>query len=190
MDRYSCFSDLAAREARGADYEICARRQAASRVAVIAPHGGGIEPETSRIAVNIAGAEFSLYCFLGLKRTGNRVLHITSHNFDEPECLGLIAEHDWVLAIHGCQEPGERAFLGGLDKPFIRDLASALHAAGIPVELTGHSYLGKRPHNICNRGARSTGAQFELSLPFRRGNRVPLFVEVVREVLARIQYAA
>ena len=113
MDRYSCFSELAAREARGADYEICARRQAASRVAVIAPHGGGIEPETSRIAESIAGAEFSLYCFLGLKRTGNRVLHITSHNFDEPECLGLIAEHDWVLAIHGCQESGERTFLGG-----------------------------------------------------------------------------
>ena len=68
MDEYSCFVELAAREERGVDYEICARRKATSRVAVIAPHGGRIEPETSRIAENIAGAEFSLYCFLGLKR--------------------------------------------------------------------------------------------------------------------------
>lgn len=186
MDRYSCFSELAASEARRADYEICVRRQAASQVAVIAPHGGGIEPETSRIAESIAGAEFSLYCFLGLKRVGNQALHITSHNFDEPECLGLIAEHDWVLAIHGCEEPGERAFLGGLDELFIDDLASALRAAGIPVKSTGHSYPGKHTHNICNRGARSIGVQFELSLPFRRGNRLPLFIKVVREVLARI----
>ena len=94
MDRYSCFSDLAACEVRGTSYDIHVHREAASRVAVISPHGGGIEPETSRIAESIAGAEFSLYCFRGLKRTGNGVLHITSHNFDEPECLELIAEHD------------------------------------------------------------------------------------------------
>ena len=185
MAEYTCFSELAACEERGADYEICIRRQPASRVAVIAPHGGGIEPETSNIAESIAGAEFSFYCFRGLKRKGNCVLHITSHKFDEPECRRLIAEHDWVLAIHGCKETDERAFLGGLDKPFIRDLASALHAADIRVETTGHPYPGIHPRNICNRGARSIGAQFELSLPFRQGNRVPLFIEVVRKVLAR-----
>ncbi|MAE45219.1 MAG: replication protein, partial [Magnetovibrio sp.] len=62
---YSCFVELTAREERGVDYEICARRKATSRVSVIAPHGDGIEPETSRIAENIAGAKFSLYLFSG-----------------------------------------------------------------------------------------------------------------------------
>jgi len=154
-------------------------------VAVIAPHGGGIESETSRIAESIAGAKFSIYCFRGLKPAGNRALHITSHHFDDPECLGLVAEHDWVLAIHGCAESGERNFLGGLDKPFICDLASVLQVVGIAAETSGHSYLGRHPRDICNRGARGMGAQFEISLPFRQGKQVPLFIEAVRGVLAR-----
>lgn len=190
MDKYPCFFKLASREERGVDYKICVRQKATSRVVIIAPHGGGIEPETSRIAENIAGAEFSLYCFMGRKSKGNSVLHITSHNFDEPECLKLIAEHNWVLAIHGCNKLGEIAFLGGLDKLLICDLASALHSANIPVETTGHPYPGKHKRNICNRGAQNAGAQFELSLPFRQGNQMPLFIKTVRDVLTRIQQYA
>ena len=101
--------------------------------------------------------------------------------------MGLIAEHDWVLAIHGCQQSGERAFLGGLDKPLIHDLESALIEAGIDVESTGHSFPGRNANNICNRGARRAGAQFELTEPFRQSKRVPLFVEVVRNVLTRVK---
>jgi phage replication-related protein YjqB (UPF0714/DUF867 family) len=182
-DKYSCFSDLAASEVLGVDYEIVARRRPASLVAVIAPHGGGIELETSEIAERIAGVEFSLYCFRGLKRGGNRDLHITSHRFNEPECLALIADHDRVLAIHGCSEPGERALLGGLDKPFIRDLESALRAAGIAVQTTDHPFPGEHPNNVCNRGARRAGAQFELTRAFRQGRQVPLFIHIVRDVL-------
>lgn len=184
-DKYLCFSDLAASEARGTDYEIEVCCRSASRVAIIAPHGGGIEPKTSEIAERIAGAEFSLYCFRGLKRRGNRDLHITSHHFDEPACLALIAEHSTVLAIHGCAEPGKAAFLGGLDRAFIRDLESALRAAGIPVQATDHPYPGEHPNNVCNRGARRAGAQFELTMAFRRGRELPLFIQTVRAALMR-----
>lgn len=189
MDKYSCFSELAASERRGADYEIAARRRPESRVAIIAPHGGGIERGTARIAEHIAGAEFSFYCFRGLKHRRNRDLHITSHNFDEPECLGLVAEHAWVLAIHGCREAEERAFLGGLDNVLIRELEADLLAAGIDVQSAGHAYPGRHPSNICNRGARGIGAQFELTKPFREGDRLPLFVQVVRGVLSRVRDA-
>jgi len=184
VDTYSSFADLAAHEVRGRDYDLLVRHRNGTRVVIIAPHGGGIEPETARIAKGIAGAEFSLYCFKGLKRNGNGRLHITSHSFDEPECLSLIAKHQWVLAIHGCADAGERVFLGGLDKSLIADLSTALEAVGIRAETSGHEYTGVHPLNICNRGARGAGAQFELSLPFRRDDRVLVFVETVRSVLA------
>lgn len=186
VDKYSCFSELAEHETRERDYEIFARRQVESQVAIIAPHGGKIEPRTSEIAESIAGAEFSFYSFQGCKPRGNRDLHITSHKFDEPECLGLVAEHDWVLAIHGCKKPGEKVFLGGLDEPLVRDLASALNNEGIRVETDNRLYRARRPYNICNRGARGAGAQIELSPLFRRGTQVQLFTEVVRDVLARL----
>jgi phage replication-related protein YjqB (UPF0714/DUF867 family) len=38
---------------------------------VIAPHGGGIDQYTSDIARAIAGAEFNLYLFEGISRSGN-----------------------------------------------------------------------------------------------------------------------
>src|SRR3990167_9529066 len=76
VDTYSSFADLAAHEVRGRDYDLLVRHRNGTRVVIIAPHGGGIEPETARIAKGIAGAEFSLYCFKGLKRNGNGRLHI------------------------------------------------------------------------------------------------------------------
>lgn len=190
MDTYCCFSDLATHEVRGRDYDLCIVHRDGAQVVVIAPHGGGIEPETGKIAEAIAGAEFSLYCFKGIKPKGNARLHITSHNFDEPECLSLLARHQWVLAIHGCAEDGERVFLGGRDRPLVADLSSALQSVGINGETSGHQYTGEHPRNICNRNARGAGAQFELSLPFRRGNRVPALVAAVRDVLAKRQHAA
>lgn len=190
MDTYRCFADLEAHEVRGKDYDLDVRRRKGARIVIIAPHSGGIEPETARIAEAIAGAEFSLYCFKGLKANGNSRLHITSHNFDEPECLALLAKHQWVLAIHGCAESGERVFLGGLDMSLIADLSTALEAAGIRAETSGHEYTGAYPRNICNRGARGAGAQFELSLPFRRSDRVPVFVKAVRSVLVERHNAA
>ena len=52
-------------------------------------------------------------------------------------------------------------------------------AVGIRAEADGHAYPGKNPKNICNQGATHAGAQFELSLAFRRGEQVQQFIEVV-----------
>jgi poly-gamma-glutamate hydrolase-like protein len=59
--------------------------------ALVAPHGGGIEPGTSELADAIAASDLSFYTFEGLKPSGNTDLHITSTRFDEPMCLTLLA---------------------------------------------------------------------------------------------------
>jgi phage replication-related protein YjqB (UPF0714/DUF867 family) len=187
MDTYSCYADLAIAEQEGVDYEIFYRAAAGAQVAVIAPHGGGIEPKSDAIAVAIAGSDFSYYCFRGCKPAKNGRLHITSHRFDEPDCVALVARHEWVVAIHGCNEPGETVYIGGLDAELIDDLALAIAEAGISVATTGHDYPGTHPDNICNRGASAEGAQLELTPDFRNGGQVDSFVAAVRSVLAARQ---
>ena len=89
---YRSYADLARAQTRGRDYRIVVERRPASPVAVIAPHGGGIENGTSELARAIAASDFSLYLFEGLRRSRNyTALHLTSRCFDEPQCLGLIA---------------------------------------------------------------------------------------------------
>jgi phage replication-related protein YjqB (UPF0714/DUF867 family) len=100
MDKYSSFIDLCASEPRSS-FAIDVEARPESRVVVIAPHGGKIEVLTSEIARRVAGSDFSYYSFTGAKRDRNRDLHITSHRFDEPTAIALVARHQWVVAIHG-----------------------------------------------------------------------------------------
>ncbi len=88
-DKYRCFSDLLASEQEGRAYKHKLMDRD-SDIVVIAPHGGGIEQGTSEIAEAVAGEEFSLYCFNGIKRMGNEKLHITSTLFDELSCVDLV----------------------------------------------------------------------------------------------------
>lgn len=191
MDKYNCYEQLKATELPGRDFECIIRPCPSASVVVIAPHGGRIEPHTAEIAEDIAGADFSFYCFKGLRENSHPDLHIASHKFDEPDCVKLIATHKWVLSIHGHGHLGAgQVLLGGLDHSLIDDLAGALKDAGLPVETDiPVAYQGKNPNNICNRGATKAGAQFELSRPFRRGKQVSKFVEVVRTVLFKRQNA-
>src|ERR1700751_2371520 len=97
-DRYASFSALCEHEIEGVDYRI-RMKDRSSRVAIIAPHGGFIEPATSEITVEIAAENFSLYCFEGL--AANRLhhdLHITSGHFDEPMALSLVSKSQIVVA--------------------------------------------------------------------------------------------
>ena len=88
-DKYDSFSQLAKSETKGQDYRVCLVDRD-STTAVIAPHGGGIELGTSEVAEAIAADDFSFYAFEGIKSAGNRDLHITSTQFDEPACVALV----------------------------------------------------------------------------------------------------
>jgi len=190
-DRYSDFAGLAAELREGIDYRIVANLRD-TRVAVIAPHGGGIEKGTSEIATAIAGREFSLYCFEGLKARGNERLHITSTRFDEPTCLRMVAQAEIVLAVHGWEGSAEVVFIGGQDDLLSERLMEAFQNAGLQPRGDGDlTIAGCHSANICNRGATRRGCQIEISSGLRlemfegldrcaRRRTRPLFEEFVR----------
>ena len=183
-DKYSNHAQLAKFEKEGIDYEIIVRAVPGTSIAIIAPHAGGIEPKTGPLAQQIAGEEFSAYCFRGKKAGGgNGVLHITSHHFDEPRCLEMISTHVRVVAIHGSDSPGEHVYIGGLDQEWIEAFHAALKAAGIDSRTDDHNYPGREPTNVCNRGATGKGVQFELTHALRNGPKAKIFADTVRSVL-------
>lgn len=155
---------------------------------MIAPHGGRIENGTSELARAVAGDEFHLYLFEGRLESRNfHSLHLTSHLFDEPECLALIADSPYVFAVHGCGGNGERAYLGGLDIALRDRLAQALRRAGIDTQTDGHPYPARHERNICNRGARARGVQLELTHDLREGALAAVLVGRLREELLRLR---
>jgi phage replication-related protein YjqB (UPF0714/DUF867 family) len=167
-DRYRNFADLAAHEKKGLDFRI-RLDECHGRAAVIAPHGGGIEPGTSELAEAIAGDELSFYAFDGLKKRGNGVLHITSSHFDEPHAVALVGASPAVVALHGELDcPDQVAFLGGLDKELGKHIQTGLEVAGFVVRIHDDPNLqGVDKTNICNRGRSGHGVQLELSRPLR-----------------------
>jgi phage replication-related protein YjqB (UPF0714/DUF867 family) len=197
-DKYANFAKLARAERGKKSFRIRLRRRAA-RTAVIAPHGGGIEPGTSEIAEAIAGANLSFYAFEGRKIKHNGHLHITSTNFDEPRCIALIARSERVIAIHGQGGDADVVLLGGRDRATIQRLRESLGRSGFPLQNIRNPLLeGRAAANICNRGTQGSGVQIELSegmrrtffrsLGTRRGRQTQTprfrdFVEAVRRVI-------
>src|SRR6516164_10197773 len=126
---YRCYADLARAQVEGSDFNVRVQRRPESAVAILAPHGGAIEAGTSEIARAVAGSEFNLYLFEGLRASGSyAALHLTSHRFDEPQCLALLAGCDQVIAIHGCRGAGPEALLGGLDGVLKERIGAAIAA--------------------------------------------------------------
>ena len=184
---FRSFVDLSAAYDEGADYRITRVLRPGSTVGIVAPHGGRIEVRTLELATAIAGADLSLYVFEGIRSTRNyAALHLTSHYFDEPGCLELLANCDDVVAIHGCKVDGELVLVGGLDNDLAAELGAAMTQADLECYLDGHEFPGTHPNNICNRGRRGVGVQLELSAAFRESSpHKRRLVAAVREVLLR-----
>ena len=165
VDFYQCYADLAAAELEGVHYRIRAV-QRASRIVVLAPHGGRIEPGASEMAALVAADDFSLYCFEGL--VSRRRLHITSSRFDEPRGLALVEASDMPVAIHGRADGGDPStiWMGGLHVDLRDRVGEALMRAGFGVS-NDHHMQGKHPNNICNRGRLRAGVQIELPRSLR-----------------------
>lgn len=177
-DKYPNFAALAANERAGIDYQVRARR-AGPAFAVIAPHGGGIEPGTSELADAIAGGDVSFYSFEGLKPSGNSDLHITSTRFDEPICLALLGHSSVAITLHGehSDAGGAVVFIGGRDRDLGARIDGALTECGFEVrEHDDPDLQGTDKRNICNRGTSGAGVQLELS----RAVRETLFESLTR----------
>lgn len=166
-DKYSNFSQLASAESDRA-YAVVTK-DLGSSVAIAAPHGGGIEPGTSEIALTIAGSDLSLYMFEGIKANGNSDLHITSTKFDEPQCLKLLQSAEVVVTVHGEASDDEIVYLGGLHKAGVASISASLASCDFTIrEHTNPSLQGLHLRNICNIGRTGKGVQLEISSGLRR----------------------
>ena len=167
VDLYPSFTHLSRCEREGRDYRI-RWRMGGSGVAIVAPHGGGIERGTSEVADGIAGREHGFYAFEGLKPAGNHVLHLTSNRFDEPQALGLVRGSWALITIHGAKGREPAVYLGGLDFELRERIAKALIGAGfLAVDDPSPTRQGRSPSNICNRCVSGRGVQLELSYGLR-----------------------
>ncbi|MER7274981.1 poly-gamma-glutamate hydrolase family protein [Dactylosporangium sp. NPDC000244] len=160
---------------------------ALSGTAIVAPHGGGIEPGTSELCLAIAGyhpatmaatggALYDFWMFEGLRASNNGVLHVTSTHCDDPYARAICGGATRAVSLHGCT-PSQAGFpdgtqavlVGGGDAALRTALRNQLVAAGITaVDAGGVGELdGNDPANIINRTLSGAGAQLELTTPLR-----------------------
>ena len=166
MPSYASFAVLQEKETVGVDYAVRVRR-GNSGIAVMAIHGGGIEPGTTEIADAIAGDDHTFYSFVGLKPSGNAVLHISSRKFDEPIGHEIAKHARIVVTIHGCKDRKAMTYVGGRYAPLKRAIKHALTEKGFPVA-DAIRFPGVNPKNICNRSPGGKGLQLEISFGMRQ----------------------
>jgi phage replication-related protein YjqB (UPF0714/DUF867 family) len=167
MDKYENCGELAQHEAEGADYVILAR-EGSSSVAIIAPHGGGIEPGTTDIADAVAADQHAFAAFKGIKKTGNAALHIGSDRFDEPIAVRTAEQALVVVTIHGCRGQEEWVYVGGRNDDAKTRIIGALNRAGFHAdECLKPGMRGRSRQNICNRCRTGQGVQIEISKGLR-----------------------
>lgn len=166
--RFNSFSELAHHKKEGEHYDIVVKENSHSHVSIVAPHGGNIEWNTSKIAKDIAANDHNLYLFEA-KEAENCFyeMHVTSNQFDEPRCLELISLTDTTLTIHGCRGDEPVVYIGGRDEKLKKSLADAFNKHNIKALTEGHIYKGSSPENICNRNQRGEGVQLEFSRGIR-----------------------
>ena len=164
---YKSYNEMTKFETEHLDFERRVARRW-SPFAIIAPHGGGIEPGTTELAKAIAGWTYSYYSFEGIKISGNELLHITSTHFDEPKCLNLLESAEVAIAVHGCEGRDAMVQIGGLHDELGTRLMDALNAMGIPAVKAEADLAGQQPENICNMARSGMGVQMELSTGLRR----------------------
>jgi phage replication-related protein YjqB (UPF0714/DUF867 family) len=184
---YQGYADLAAAQTEGEHYTVTVRHRPGARVAVLAPHGGRIEDGTSEIARAIAADDHHYYLLEGRRPSHNyHTLHLTSHRFDEPRCLSLLAAAERVVAVHGCRGDRHQVYVGGRDTELVAVVTASLLARGIEALDTDHPFPGRHRHNICNRGRRGRGLQLEITHPLRRSSQAGDVAAAVRESLQAI----
>lgn len=167
MDRYSSFDQLKTFEQEGLDFRV-RWRIGSSGIAILSIHGGEIEPGTSLIADAIAGSDHTYYALEGLKSSGNRALHITSTQFDEPIAIDIVCRSAIIISIHGCAEPEQLIYVGGRDLELRRRIRQKLKEAGfMALEAARSRFVGTDLANICNLCGRGMGVQLEISRGLR-----------------------
>jgi len=136
-------------------------------VLVLALHGGQIEPGTSPLAARLAGADWSLYDFQGIRPHGNGQLHRPSVELVDPRLVEL-AGRAWIaLSLHGATGVAPLVGIGGRNRRLARRVQRQLAALGVVCVDLGAGLQGRARRNPVNWPLRR-GVQLELSAGLRR----------------------
>jgi phage replication-related protein YjqB (UPF0714/DUF867 family) len=190
IDTYASVAELLDRERHY--IEIDTRIEGRSRIAVLAPHAGQIEPFTGEIARAVAGREHRFYGFAGTAPDENRRLHVASTRFDEPELRAVLLGARTALSIHGTTGDDVAATLiGGVNRTLAAAIRQNLEQAGFVVMDAPTHLAGTDPRNVVNRVPEG-GVQLELTARLRhelrkgflRRVRFDCYVQAIRAALA------
>jgi phage replication-related protein YjqB (UPF0714/DUF867 family) len=166
-DKYPDFAALSSSEREGKDFRITTLDRR-SPVAVLAIHGGSIEPGSDAVARAVARGDWSLYVFESLKPGRDDSLHITATSFDEPQALALVGHSAVCVSVHGSKGDRDGICLGGSNPKLRRAVHEALEHARLDAALEEpcKRLPGIHPKNIGNR-CEAGGVQVELTASIR-----------------------
>ena len=155
----------------GHDFDIKIR-DSASFAVVIGIHAGKIEKMTSEIVKSIAGIDLSYYLFEGKLPNKNMLLHISSHNYDEPQLQELLRNSRTCVSIHGFNEEKRSIVsIGGQNKELANLIFKKIKKTGF-IEQTKmepnykNRFFPEAPSNIVN-SPDDGGVQIEISKKLR-----------------------
>jgi phage replication-related protein YjqB (UPF0714/DUF867 family) len=197
---YASFSELVFKTTKDVDYRL-AVHQPSQEMALVAIHGGAVEPLTGELATAVAGDDYSRYVFEGLRPSGNDALRIPVTRYDEMRLRALLERSLAALSLDGV--PGEQPIvhLGGSNRALKELVSQALEAAGFAtgrLVTPGGAHDPARFYNWPQRG----GLHLELTQALRqslvdrslaapgwqepaaRNARFALLVATLREALA------
>lgn len=203
IEEYKSLDELKENEVQGIDWDkYC--RDAARPILVLAPHGGTIEPHTELIAERIAGNDFKLFVFMGLRREkkikDRKWLHVTSSdakNYKDDDLIRLQKGAIVAISIHGGKDRDQignykklATFMGGNNEELMELVWNNLDSYGFYCHGAPASINGKSNTNIVNQCSKG-GVQLEISRSERdslANNPVRLerYTKAIRETL--LQY--
>jgi phage replication-related protein YjqB (UPF0714/DUF867 family) len=169
-DLYASYTDLAAHQTEGVDYERRTVPVTGATWCAIAIHGGGIEAGSGEVARAVGATLMNHYEFAGIMASNNfDTLHVTSTNFDEPIAQGIVTAAQRCLSLHGYTGITGLAetSIGGLDTATAARVQTALQNAGFRVITAAQEINGSDPANIANKTTISAGVQVEMSNALR-----------------------
>lgn len=189
LDRYRSLEELMKGEREGVDYRLIVEDRN-HEVTLIAPHGGGIEPGTSEVALSVAGSELNLFVFEGIKPRGNGALHVASTRFRHPKLDSLLRKSRVAISIHGKEGHVEGIGVGGLNVKLATLILRSLARAGFDAKMeTDPGLNAGLPENVVNM-VRERGVQLELTRRLRshlrrEGRLMTAFRDAVRAALGQ-----
>ena len=140
-----------------------------AHLTITAVHGGGIDPLTSELAQAIAGGEYNLYDFRGVRATGNDELRVPVARFDEMRLRELMGRSHTAVSIQGIQGirgSGLTVHVGGGNRRLKRGLAERLEKAGFEVKGPAGPRPAHDPSRFYNRPT-AGGVQVEMTRALR-----------------------